>query len=139
MVITAEYKFPPRPRVDTGEEPIRPHRIEDITPVVSLNHMARLWKRRRGRSYLKEKEFLSEAEENLQSVVDQVNENFQVNNMDIHLNVARIRNKYVLDIYDCSDQRLCRLIGKRGVSLEDLPEFLRRLQEKVGLVLNTTA
>ncbi|MFP3982579.1 MAG: hypothetical protein ACLFV2_02670 [Desulfurivibrionaceae bacterium] len=139
MVITAEYKFPPRPRIDTGEKPIRPQRVEEVTPVVSLNHMARLWRRRRGRRYLGEEDekFLSEMEKNLQTAVDQINENFQANNIDIHLSVARVRNKYVLDIYDCSDQRLCRLIGKKGVDLDDLPEFFRRLQEKVGVVLDT--
>ncbi|MFO7760849.1 MAG: hypothetical protein ACQES8_08905 [Thermodesulfobacteriota bacterium] len=138
MVITAEYKFPPRPRIDSGGEPIRPHRLEDITPVVSLNYMARLWQRRRGRQYLgEEEELLSEAEKNLQLLVNQVNENFRANGIEVHLSVARFRNKYILDIYDCSDKRLCRLIGKKGVGLEDFPEFLRRLQEQVGIVLNT--
>ncbi len=138
MVIGAEhFKFPPRPRVDTGEKPIQPHRVENITPVVSLNYMARLWKRRRGRRYMDEEELPSEAEKNLQSVINQVNENFREHKVDIHLSLARVRNKYVLDIYDCSDLRLCRLIGKKGITLENLPDFLRNLQENVGLVLDT--
>lgn len=139
MVITAEYKFPPRPRVDTGEKPIRLNKVEEVTPTVSLNHMARLWRRRRGRRYLGEEDekFLSEMEKSLQSAVDQINENFQANSIDIHLSVARVRNKYVLDIYDCSDQRLCRLIGKKGVGLDEIPEFLHRLQEQVGVVMDT--
>jgi len=54
----------------------------------------------------------------------------------IHLGLVRVNDGYEIDIYDCSDNRVCKIIREDGVHLDDLSTLFRNLQEESGILID---
>ena len=141
MVITAEYKFPPRPRIDTGEAPLKLREIPGISPVLPLRYIEKKYRQGTGFNYIEEvEESLPEgAEKTLQALIIEANQDFIARGVDIHLGLKKTDAEYELDIYDCTDGNVCKLVKDDAVHIEDLVSLVRNLQKESGILIDTTA
>ena len=141
MVITAEYKFPPRPRIDTGESPLKLEAISGLSPTLPLKYIEKRYQHGTGYNYIEEvEEALPEgAEKTLQALIFQANQNFLTHGVAIHLGLKKSQEGYELDIYDCTDGNICKLVKDDTVHIEDLALLVRNLQQEAGILLDTTA
>ncbi|MEA3547511.1 MAG: hypothetical protein U9R66_07595 [Thermodesulfobacteriota bacterium] len=139
MVITDEFKFPRPPRIEPGVRDRGVDRIDGIIPVLPVKRYWRKWRKNKDRHHLKgvDDSLPDGAEKTLQILVDKVNENLQKHQVPIHLGLVRVHNGYEIDIYDCSDNRVCKIIREDAVHLEDLSTLFRNLQEESGILIDT--
>lgn len=141
MVITDEFKFPRRPRIDTGEAPIRLREIAGISPTLPLKYLEEKYRQGTGFVYLEEvEETLPEgAERTLQALIFQANQDFVSHGVDIHLGLKKTGEGYELDIYDCTDGNVCKLVKDDTIHIQDLALLVRNLQQEAGILVDTTA
>ena len=139
MVITGEYKFPPRRRIDTGETPLKTWAIPGLSPTLPINYIQKQYRQGTGPGYLETvDETLSEgAERALQLLIVQANNDFASHGIDIHIGLVKSSAGYALDIYDCTDGFVCKLIQDNTIHIEDLPNLIRNLQQEAGILLDT--
>ncbi len=135
MVISDEFKFP-RP-LDWAKfsDPHRVKEIYGISPVMPITHLQRRWDKK------PEEEGAEAGEEDqvgmaLQQLVDQVNGRFESHGVEMHLSLLRKEEGYALEIYDCTDLEVCRIIKDEVVDISALPLLLKNLQEGVGLLVD---
>jgi hypothetical protein len=142
MVITTEYRDPPRRRIDTGEAPLKIREIPGLSPTMPINYIQKQYRHGTGTtSYLEaEDENLPEgAERSLQLLILQANNDFVSYGVDIHLGLVKSSEGYQLDIYDCTDGHVCKLVKDETIHIEKLPGLIRNLQQEAGILLDTTA
>ena len=139
MVITGEYKFPPRIRLDTGEELLRLCRAAALTPAMAVNH----YQKRQPASLTKggRKKETGSGEEvvlerTIRGYIEQVNEHLTALAIPLHLSLVRRDDGFELEIYDMANSAACHLIRDRELGLEELPAFILSLQEEVGLLVD---
>jgi len=142
MVITTEYRDPPRRRIDTGEAPLKIREIPGLSPIIPINYFQKQYRHGTGvASYLETGDEIlpARAERSLQLLIIQANNDFSSHGVDIHLVLVKSREDYELDIYDCTDGHVCKLIKDDTIHIEKLPGLIRNLQQKAGILMDTTA
>ena len=77
------------------------------------------------------------AERDLRHVLSQVNADMAANGLPLHLVFARNESGYALNVYDCSDNELCRLTRDVPLKFEDMT--ITNLQQETGIIINTTS
>ena len=134
MVITDEFKFP-RPLDWSKFSDLRQVKeVYGISAVLPIKHIQRRW-------YKTNEERPAEEEADdvglaLQQLVDQVNASLEIHDVKIHITLIRREKGYALEIYDCSDLEVCRIIKDAEVNISELPMLLKNLQEGVGLLVD---
>lgn len=138
MVISDEVKFPRPPRIDTGESPLTIREIAGINPVLPIKQYQKKWRRGENRSYVEgvEAHLTDEAERDLQLLVSQVNRNLEKAGIAIHLGLVREEGGYALDIYDCTNGLVCRIVRDEAIHISDLPSMLKNLQQEAGIMID---
>lgn len=142
MVITTEYRDPPRRRVDTGEAPLKIREIPGLSPTMAINYFQKQYRHGTGTTSsleTRDEILLEGAERSLQLLIIQANNDFSSHGVDIHLGLVKSSEGYELDIYDCTDGHVCKLIKDDTIHIEKLPGLIRNLQQEAGLLLDTTA
>ncbi len=139
MVITDEFKFPRPPRTDTGESPLRLKEIPGLDPLLPVNQYTRKWQR--GKNWpppqeRREEELTDQSEKDLHLLVKSVNENLTKLNVAIHIGLVRHETGYGLEIFDCTNNFVCRIIKDKAIHITDLPQMLRNLQEEAGIIID---
>lgn len=76
-------------------------------------------------------------ERNLRQVLTQVNADMAANGLPLHLVFARNEVGYTLNVYDCSDNELCRLTRDVPLKFEDAT--ITNLLQETGIMINTTS
>jgi len=76
-------------------------------------------------------------ERNLRHVLTQVNADMAANGLPLHLVFARNEAGYALNVYDCSDNELCRLTRDVPLKFEDAT--ITNLLHETGIMINTTS
>ncbi len=76
-------------------------------------------------------------EKNLRQVLTQVNADMAANGLPLHLVFARNEVGYTLNVYDCSDNELCRLTRDVPLKFEDAT--ITNLLQETGIMINTTS
>ncbi|MEW6218428.1 MAG: hypothetical protein AB1634_02715 [Thermodesulfobacteriota bacterium] len=79
------------------------------------------------------------AAEDLRETVQALNAAMEDRGVPLHLTLLATASGLVLEIYDCSGQELCAVIKEERVALAELPELLRRLETRAGLLVDTTS
>ncbi len=134
-MVIPEIKFQTPPNWQSFTAPRRVQEIYGISPTVAINQFTSKAKPestpRKHKSPQQTK--LHRA---LAIMVDQANNNLLFQGVDIHLSLTESSNGFILDIYDCTSNKLCAMIGERQVSLTDLPAMLKNLQEQAGLLFD---
>ena len=81
--------------------------------------------------------FSSPEEASVRRLVDQVNAHLEAQQILIHLVLIKDDHGYGLDLYDCSTNEQCSIIGDVVIDLNDLPVLLKNLQQEAGILLDT--
>ncbi len=141
MVISDEIKFPRKPVVESPAGKREPEKINTIIPVLPVKRFWRKWQKKRDRGFVKgvEENLPEGAERTLQLLIDKVNRNFLAHHIEIHLALVKSENGYELDVYDCTDNRVCLLVREDEIHLDDLPNLLRNLQSQSGILIDTVS
>ncbi|MBA3004564.1 MAG: hypothetical protein FP813_12055 [Desulfurivibrio sp.] len=138
MVISDEIKFPRPIRIDPYRKEKKVDPIDGITPVARIGAFKREWQRgKESRRNQEESLFLSPEETSVRRLVAQVNTHLENQNILIHLVLIKDENGYSLDVYDCTGNEQCSIIGDVVIDLNDLPVLLKNLQQEAGILLDT--
>ena len=78
-------------------------------------------------------------ERDLRHVLTRVNADLTANGLPLHLVIAKNEAGYAVDVYDCSDNEVCRLTHDVPLKFEDLTITLDNLQNETGIIINTTS
>jgi hypothetical protein len=137
MVISDEIKFP---------RPVRINRYgakKKITPIDGLSQVARIgaftrdWQRNRENNRQQEQILPLPEENSVRRLVEQVNTHLENQGIPIHLVLIKDEHGYSLDVYDCTGNEQCAIIGDVVIDLNDLPALLKNLQQEAGILLDT--
>lgn len=133
----------PLPRI-TEPEKVKERATEPVlavNPVTRVRTLRQQWPRRRARKYAADQAEpdMPLAEKSVRSLIDRVNQDMEAHGVKIHLVLKQEKEGYVLDIYDCSTENLCSIIGDIEITLEELPQLICNLQEEVGLLIDTVS
>lgn len=76
------------------------------------------------------------AEISIRQMVSQANEDLAANGLPLRLVLAKSNEDYSLDIYDCSDDEVCRLAQEVPLDLNELLTILDNIQHETGMIIN---
>lgn len=140
MVISDEIKFPRPIRIDPYrlEKKVAP--IDGIAPLARIGAFKREWQRdREGRRQQEQALFPSSEETAVRRLVVQVNAHLKNQKILLHLVLTKDEHGYSLDVYDCSGNEQCSIIGDVAIDVNDLPILLKNLQQEAGILLDTVS
>lgn len=137
MVISDEIKFPRPIRVDPYRLGKKVAPIDGLAPLARIGAFKREWQRDREGRRQQEQVFLSSEETVVRRLVEQVNAHLKKQKILLHLVLTKDEHGYSLDVYDCSGNGQCSIIGDVAIDLDDLPVLLKNLQREAGILLDT--
>lgn len=137
MVISDEIKFPRPIRVDPYRKEKKVDPIDGLASVARIGAFKRDWQRNRGERRQQEQAFSSPEEASVRRLVQQVNTHLEHREIPLHLVLIKNMHGYALDLYDCTDETQCAIIGDVVIDLNDLPALLKNLQQEAGILLDT--
>ena len=108
-------------------------RVRPVDPLV----LRREWERKK--EARQEAELLPRpplAERSIREMVGRANEDLIANGLPLRLVLAKTKEGYILDIYDCSDDEVCRLSQEVPLDLSELLTILDNLQHETGIIIN---
>ena len=76
------------------------------------------------------------AERSIRQMVSRANEDLIANGLPLRLVLAKDQEGYSLDIYDCSDDEVCRLTQEVPLDLNELVTILDNIQHETGIIVN---
>jgi len=117
---------------------------EDIEPVFSIEaaekvrRFKRVMARKRPSPRAEDYRFPLDDEtgRTVREMVSRVNRDLAKSGIAIHLLLARDENGFYIDVYDCSGESSCEVIGDIVIGPEDLPGLLRKLQTETGFLVD---
>lgn len=148
MVISDEIKFPGPPVVEGKAKKRQVEEIDTIPPISPIKPDQRRWRKNQDEWVKRGDRVLikgvsgtlpGRVAKTLSLLIEQVNRNFHAGNVDIHLALVKNENGYELDIHDCSNGQVCRLVRETEIHLDDLPKLLRNLQTESGILIDTVS
>ncbi|MFA7347067.1 MAG: hypothetical protein WCZ86_04835 [Desulfurivibrionaceae bacterium] len=138
MVISDEIKFPRPIRIDPFRSEKKVDRIDGLTQVARIGAFTREWQRNREERRRQGQTPLPASEESsVRRLVEQVNTRLEHQKILIHLVLIKDEHGYSLDVYDCTGNEQCAIIGDVVIDLNDLPVLLKNLQQEAGILLDT--
>ena len=138
MVISDEIKFPRPIRIDPYRREKKVDPIDGLSPVARISAFTREWQRNREERRQKEQTLFSSTEETaVRRLVEQVNTHLENQKILLHLVLIKDERGYSLDVYDCTGNEQCSIIGDAVIDLNDLPVLLKNLQQEAGILLDT--
>ena len=69
-------------------------------------------------------------------LIEAINAQLDAQGTLVHLVLVADEDGFAVDLYDCSDGEACRCIHDISVGIGDLPVFLARLSQKVGIMVD---
>ena len=69
-------------------------------------------------------------------LIEAINAQLDTQGTLIHLVLTADEEGFAIDLYDCSDGDACRCIHDISIGIGDLPVFLAKLTQKVGIMLD---
>ncbi|MGV1100923.1 hypothetical protein ACUUL3_16120 [Thiovibrio sp. JS02] len=141
MVISDEIKFPTRP---IRRDPYRTERkidpVDGTQPVARIGAFKREWEQgREERRQGGEETFLATDELSVRRLIERVNTHLERRHILIHLVLIRDESGYAIDVYDCTGNEQCTIVGDVIIDLADLPVLLRNLEQETGILLDTVS
>ena len=143
MVISDEVKFPPHIHVDpfkAGEEVVP---TEMVAPLKRIGDFQKEWSRSRQESGKREKREriieLPGGPKRVTELVDRVNKNLADHGILLHLVLIKDDDGFTLDVYDCTDEKVCTVIRDFVIDVDELPKLARKLEKEIGLLVDTVS
>lgn len=119
---------------------IQPAAPAGMTRPVDMAALRQIWTRQRPGVY-EEKipPTVPALEKDLRRVLSRVNEDLAVSGLPLHLVIARSETGYAVDVYDCSDNEVCRLTYDVPLKREELTTVLENLQHETGIIIDISS
>ena len=138
MVISDEVKFPKSIAVDSFKTEPKVKNVDNTPPVEKIGNFRRNWQKNRERKNSeKEKKYLTAEEtKTVRTMVEQVNKDLADHKILIHLVLIGDDDGFSLDVYDCTDNFVCKIVKDIVINLDDLPILIRNLQQEAGLIVD---
>ena len=138
MVISDEFKFPRPTRISPYRAEKKVDPIDGLTQVTRIGAFTRDWQRNREERRRQSQALFSPTEEtSVRRLVAQVNAHLEKQKIFLHLVLIKDEHGYSLDVYDCTGNEQCSIIGDVVIDLSDLPVLLKNLQQEAGILLDT--
>ena len=137
MVISEEIKFPRPIRIDPYRKEKKVEPIDGFAAVARIGAFRRDWRRNREERQQHKQILPSPEEASVRRLVEQVNTHLENQTVLIHLVLTKDKHGYSLDVYDCTGNDQCAIIGDVVIDLNDLPVLLKNLQQEAGILLDT--
>jgi chromatin segregation and condensation protein Rec8/ScpA/Scc1 (kleisin family) len=137
MVISEEIKFPRPIRIDPYRRKKKVDPIDGLSAVARIGAFTRAWQRNREDRRNQSNASPTPEEASVRHLVQQVNTHLENQNILIHLVLIKNQDGYSLDVYDCTGNEQCSIIGDVVIDLNDLPMLLKNLQQEAGILLDT--
>ena len=137
MVISDEIKFPRPIRVNRYDPKKKIAPIDGLSQVARIGAFTREWQRNREDHRQQEQLLPLPEETSVRRLVEQVNTHLENQRIPIHLVLIKDEHGYSLDVYDCTGNEQCAIIGDVVIDLNDLPALLKNLQQEAGILLDT--
>jgi len=139
MVISDEIKFPRPLHIDPYKKEKQIDAMSGINPVARIGKFKKEWQQDRGRKDGKRKwlPLALAAEKNIRNQIDAINDQLESQNILIHLVLVKRGTEYSLDLYDCTDQKVCNMVHDIVIDIHDIPHLLRSLQRESGILIDT--
>lgn len=117
---------------------------EDLEPVETVKALARVKRFKREWRRAKEREspgktkvsLTPEGERDVRSMVERANSDLQKHGVLIHLSLIRDDEGFYIDVYDCTDGKVCNIVRDILIDVDELPHLLRNLQKETGLIID---
>lgn len=139
MVISDEIKFPRPVRVNRYDPKKKIAPIDGLSQVARIGAFTREWQRNREERQRREQLLPLPEETSVRRLVAQVNSHLENQRIPIHLVLIKDERGYSLDVYDCTGNEQCAIIGDVAIDLNDLPALLKNLQQEAGILLDTVS
>jgi len=137
----AVYEIRDQTPAPAEPEPVRPDIFPPV-PIGRVRPVGRLvlrkeWEKRKGGKILEDiRQSTPMAEKSIQQVISQANEELLANGIPLHLVFAKKDKRYLLDIYDCSEDDACHLKQEVPINLKKLPTILDNIQHESGIIID---
>ncbi len=143
MVISDEMKFPPPVRVEPYKGGEELEVVEGVAPLKRIGDFQQAWGRAReeaGRQARQKKGAdLPGGPQQVKELVEQVNRRLTDQGILLHLVLVRDEEGYTLDVYDCTDNEVCTVIRDFIVHVDELPLLAYKLENRIGLLVDTVS
>lgn len=77
------------------------------------------------------------AERSIQQLVGQINDHLASRGITLRLVLVKNGEEYGLDIYDLTEENVCRAVADVRLEIRELPALLRHLQAETGILVDT--
>jgi len=71
-------------------------------------------------------------------LAEEVNQHLEKSGAGIHLLLIQEEDGFVLDVYDCSDGHVCKVIHDMIVPVDELQNLYEKLQSESGIIFDQT-
>lgn len=132
-----EIKNPTPIGVLSGPEPKRTEPVQAIQPVLRVRHLERRWPRSGSRARSQDEKAVPPGLAAALMLIDETNDVLARQDIAIHLSLVSHEDFFSLEIYDCTDKQVCRVLEDRQIPLDELPELVRHLSGEAGLLIDT--
>lgn len=142
MVISDEIKFPRPVHIDPYRKERKVEATDGITPIARIGAFTQHWNREReGEESPRHprRQLTPNEESELRHLLTQANTGLEQRHILLRLVLTKDETGYALDVYDCTNDDICQVVGDLVISLDDLPALLRNLEEQSGLLIDTVS
>jgi hypothetical protein len=135
-----EIKDPsPAPQISSPKQKI-PEEVLAVAPMVRIKQYADRKILRKQRSAAEQAPAPAPNEEKfLRLLIEEANDSLDRLEIALHLVLIIEEGDYLLEIYDCTQQQVCRVVKELEITPAELPELLRKLQLAAGLMVDTVS
>jgi hypothetical protein len=132
-----EIKNPQPPGRPESPHQESPSPVNGVRPVIRIRHYT--GRRRRPGSWKRSPPAAAPTaeEKKLGHQIAQTNEKLEKHQVPIRLVLIAADEGFFLEVYDCTDQQVCRAVRDLEIDAAQLPFFLTKLQQEVGLMIDT--
>lgn len=139
-MVVYEIKDPAAVITTSYPKPLR----TDISPALGVQHLKEIGKlvvrRERGKDGGQGRRMVPLDQASVREIcrlVEQINQQLAKHGTKIHLVLVADDEGFAIDLYDCSDNNVCRVIHDISIGIGELPLLLSRLTQKVGIMVDT--
>lgn len=111
--------------------------VEQAHAIGQLSGRSQPGQDRRGRQHRRPVPLDQPSQREVCRLLAQINQQLERQGTLLHLVLVADDDGLAIDLYDCSDQQVCRVIHDISIGINDLPSLLARLTQKVGLMVDT--
>jgi hypothetical protein len=111
--------------------------VDVVRPVIRVRHYEGGRREQEGGKRRRSDFLYAFEEKGLRRLIEHVNADLERHKIPIHLVLLAAEEGFLLEVYDCTDQRVCRAVRDQEIGAAELPALLRKLQSEAGLLVDT--